>query len=85
MLRKVGVTWKVERGKQGVAMATTKRAKVNLEFLLVKANVKGVPEKQIEGAPMFAQWHENLFRTEFSRNSIDLMEIKNTTEHDFKI
>ena len=26
-------------------MATTKRMKVNLEFLLVKAEVKGVPEK----------------------------------------
>ena len=26
-------------------MATTKRAKVNLEFLLVKAEVKGIPEK----------------------------------------
>ena len=26
-------------------MATTKRAKADLEFLLVKAEVKGVPEK----------------------------------------
>ena len=28
-------------------MATTKRAKVNLEFLLVKAELKGVPEKAL--------------------------------------
>ena len=28
-------------------MAMTKRAKVNLEFLLVKAEVKGVPEKAL--------------------------------------
>ena len=26
-------------------MATAKRAKANLEFLLVKAEVKGIPEK----------------------------------------
>ena len=26
-------------------MATTKRAKANLEFLLVKAELKGIPEK----------------------------------------
>ena len=28
-------------------MAMTKRAKVNIEFLLVKAEVKGVPEKAL--------------------------------------
>ena len=28
-------------------MAITKRTKVNLEFLLVKAEVKGVPEKAL--------------------------------------
>ena len=31
--------------ERGLRMATAKRTKVNLEFLLVKAELKGIPEK----------------------------------------
>ena len=32
-------------------MATTKRTKANLEFLLVKAELKGIPEKGVAAEP----------------------------------
>ena len=47
-------------------MATTKRAKMNLEFLLVKAELKGIPEKGLPRSRNIGQvdlnlWGQSLF------------------------